>query len=1182
MPTPARTTPVTADYLEVRGIPIYRPILALLTQLAAGVIRHVVVSRWSREGDTVNAGEQAAKVLDAQRRLVAAVQRLLDTVPNEAWGTPHGRAAYSIVELRVRDVTPFRFAEDPDGKAVIGYLIVVDDTIVFRASFSGFKTIIKPDGDELSPYQQAVIELMKFAAASSDGERVCLRLSEDSTRKGRLAVEMGRLDRWIERIRARCYLGETEYDFEGFGRLIRDLQNNEAETNRQTTVTNLMVGRLKGVADGNLPASEANLPPYLGHVIDPSLPGHDKRVRDGSHLRTTWALEVVPALAEYLEAYARGAKRKELADILIRHRVPTPRQLPAKDGKPRYSSQRDTRFDQLPLEEARNRATRWLTYSGRRVRVVPDGATPEERRAIEYENQLALRKLEVLRAGRWIYHYRNPTATADRYGDDEVHRSGLLDAGYVTKYVQFEWPATPKIVKDPDTGVDVVTDELELDAAGQPIAWVHLGLDPATIDAAIDRLIRDDTAGRSTTAETPTATGMVRALRIDRWTTGDSDAVLQWEAMPFTSGDHPYRWILQRPAPHPGTPRADLNLGWSAIERDARRREPQWPDRHVGTVRDFLLVDWAGQALRESLLAHLDADTPLRSPDLGRRLRELEDRRRRLRDRAEAARTASKKAALIATGYEEEAMAARARQDDAAYQDYLAKRDAKTAEADDLAAEAAAAEADAADDVAVDAELPVTHVAQLSEVLRRSAAEYDGMVPVAVGTLTQQLFTDWRFAPASEGLLAVACTARVPLADGHTVEAQLSGFVPNTKKGRGAKHPYRQVLLHGLLDGASFEQIADRLPVATSRDALYRQARAELTALGVATYRVQALLDHPHRDALRAVWSALTGLRPEQPAWTAGFEAHMDATYTTGSWAKAACPTVRMSDIHRVFAALSQQPAGVDLYELAASAGVDVALVRQLVNPSREKDEAGGRRQWPRFLEWVPGRIGLEVRAHPCPHDDCPAPSGHRWATVAVYLPETAPGPGEVGGVLCPACRRLPRLAYAGVVFPAAWLAPVARATERNAGSVRVQQMTVAVDVPPVAAIAPTAATVTLDELATSEGLTRSVVTQILSEAEIRGQRRRGRSGSVQLFPADDARKAIADAFGPGRRERLAYSPGALTISAAAKAAGVTRREIQQAVDGDELTVHRVRNGAQRFQPEDIKRWADTRRSTPS
>ena len=428
--------------------------------------------------------------------------------------------------------------------------------------------------------------------------------------------------------------------------------------------------------------------------------------------------------------------------------------------------------------------------------MVPEDATPEQRRNIEYENQLALRKLEMLRSGQWIYHYRNPTPTTDRYGDDEVHRSGLLDAGHITKHVGFEWPATPEMVKDPDTGVDIVTGDLKLDDDDQPIPWAHLGLDPATIEAAIDRLIRDDIAGCSTSPETPTATGMVRALRIGRWTTSDPGAVLQWEAMPFMSGGHPYRWILQRPAPHADTAGADLNLGWSPVEKDARLSEPQRPDSHVGTVRDYLIVDWAARALQESLLAELDAGTPLRSPELSRRLRELEDRRRRLRDQADTARSDSELATLIATGYEEAAMAALARNDDAGYRDYLAKRDAKTREAKDLAAAAVTLESEVAEEVTAEAELPVKHVAQLIEVLRRSAAEHDGMVSAAVGALTQRLFTGWRFEKASEGLLSVSCTARVPLADGHTVEVQLSGVVPNTKKGCGAKNPYRQVLLH--------------------------------------------------------------------------------------------------------------------------------------------------------------------------------------------------------------------------------------------------------------------------------------------------------------------------------------------------------------------------------------------------
>ena len=113
----------------------------------------------------------------------------------------------------------------------------------------------------------------------------------------------------------------------------------------------------------------------------------------------------------------------------------------------------------------------------------------------------------------------------------------------------------------------------------------------------------------------------------------------------------------------------------------------------------------------------------------------------------------------------------------------------------------------------------------------------------------------------------------------------------------------------------------------------------------------------------------------------------------------------------------------------------------------------------------------------------------------------------------------------------------------------------------------------------TSEGLTRSVLKQILAEAQITGQRRRGRGGSVLLFPADAARNAIASAFGPGRRNRLAYNCGALRISAAAKATRVTRGEIEDAVEAGELEAHLVRNGAKRFLPEDLDRWSATRSS---
>lgn len=85
------------DYITIRTISIYRPFLELLTRLAHERVLHIVVSRWSKGGDDEGSAEQASKTLALHRHAVPAVQRALDTIPNDAWLSDEGRAAYGIV-----------------------------------------------------------------------------------------------------------------------------------------------------------------------------------------------------------------------------------------------------------------------------------------------------------------------------------------------------------------------------------------------------------------------------------------------------------------------------------------------------------------------------------------------------------------------------------------------------------------------------------------------------------------------------------------------------------------------------------------------------------------------------------------------------------------------------------------------------------------------------------------------------------------------------------------------------------------------------------------------------------------------------------------------------------------------------------------------------------------------------
>jgi hypothetical protein len=1178
-----------SGYVTVNTISIYRPFLALMRRANPSflVIRHVLISRWSREYDDANAAEQASKVLDLHRGAVSAIDEMERLVPEVAWRTDEGRARHNIVAVQVRDVTPHRYADDPFGTTIVGYLIVVRDAVVFRVSSSGFKTIAKEDGDELNVYCQAVIELLKYSAAHGGKEHICLRLSDDPTRKGRLAVELARLDRWIQRLGIRIFLGAQEFNAEGFGKLIQDYQNANSENDRLGKVTSLTGGRVAAFDKNYLPLGIVNLPPYLGHVENPDLPGFDKRVRNETHIVTAWTPEVFPALAEYVAAFARNAGRAELVEILRRHKVPTPRQLPPRNGKAQYSSLRDTTFDQLPIDEATRRAERWMTYSDKQVRPVPPDATAEEVADTERDNCLAIRKFEMLRAGEYMFQHRNPTPTVDKYGNHEVQRAGLLDPGAIRGSIKMDWPHKRKVVER--DGVLVVSAELELDDDGNPVPWVHAGVSLAHIDDCINRLRRKAEQGPEPRPARPTS-GWLRLLRFNRWaTTDDGDEARQWEMLPIgqQQSDRAWkaRWLIWRPAPDQNEPLADLNLSWKVHEVNARtkRENATWLDRHVGTVREEILVRWAAEALQEAALTALDTQSILSSPDFGQRSRETADRRNKLMDKIATAHERAIQARKAANGYEDTAMIDH---NDGNLKEAARKTtraDEKRAEADALDADAARVESELAGlDTTADADLPITTLARLLEAMRRAADKHNGLAPAEIARITQRMFVDWKVSVEKLGL-RVTCTARLPLADGSVVELPLDGVVPNTAYRQSTKEPFARIVLQGLLEGRSFDEVASSGSRGTSRAALYIQARKLLTEAGVSTYRTQPLLDHPFGIALQSVWAGLTNERPEQQMWTPAFEQHMRWTYANGNWAKAACPTTHMSAIHRVFAVIRQRPGGIPIHDVAVAAGVNQAFVRRLVTPVSAGQ--GAHRQWPKLLEWVPDRSGDEVRAFPCPHADCPSPANNRWATDAAMFPETCPVPGEVGGVLCPSCSRLPRLDYGHVPFPAMWHEPVARLTDGNKGSLRTTSLTGRIKVGPVAKVSEAKpAALKIDELASEVGVGRGVIVEILSHYGVnptlvrgRGSGKRGRS----FYDAADARKAISTAFGPnGEWDHIALSTTALRISAAAQRADVTIATIQDAVKTGTLGAHFTRNGHFRFQPDTIDAWVVARSET--
>lgn len=560
-----------SPYTEVRGIKLYTMLHSLLMPWVTTPLRHIIISRWSRDGDDANAAEQLTKTLPSHRKDVVAVEVLAATVPDDAWNTPEGRAAYGIFEICLRDVTPYRYGEDPAGNQVIGYAIVVRDTLVFRVSSSGHKTLQKDDGEQLNPYSQSVIELMKFATAHSANEaQICLRLSDDRMRKGRHVTELARIDSWIDRLRVRVFYGEKELDRAGFGALIESLGNHEAATNRDHMVESLIKGLLGATQKGYIPSSVLNLPPYLCHVEDPNAVGFDRRLRDGANLVVGWDVGVFPALWEYTAAFARGAGRRELTAILRKHRVPTAQKIAPSGSKARYSPLRDTTFDKLNLEDASVRASRWLIYSDRPYRPVSADAPDAQRAKQELSNELAVRKVTMLQTGSYLYAYSNPTETADAIGVFEVTRTGPLDAGVIKATVAMAWPDKRKVVMG-DDGIPVVTDELERDEHDNPVPWEHCGCDPEVLAQCVERIQRTGIEGSSRKNNSPAANGMVRLLDINRWTTPSDGQALQWEmwcrgnatngAKESSVGHWRTRWLVWRPAPDQSDPASGLNLG---------------------------------------------------------------------------------------------------------------------------------------------------------------------------------------------------------------------------------------------------------------------------------------------------------------------------------------------------------------------------------------------------------------------------------------------------------------------------------------------------------------------------------------------------------------------------------------------------------------------------------------------
>jgi hypothetical protein len=255
-----RQQPQHGRYQTINTIPVFSPLLQLLQRYPwwGQPVTVILIARYSTPGE--GPGEQLAKVAAIHRSAVPDIGVLLERVPEDAWNLASLRAAHDIAEIRVRDVTDERFPDDRNGSAVIGYLTQVGSMLVFRVASSGFKTMQMHDGESRNPYTQAVIELLKVIRASFEGVPLDLRISEDPTRKGRLAVELTRLDEWVQRLGVRVFQGAAEPPAGEYARLISAFHNTGAELDRRTTVDHTTKGTTHSSQRSGFRASPATSP----------------------------------------------------------------------------------------------------------------------------------------------------------------------------------------------------------------------------------------------------------------------------------------------------------------------------------------------------------------------------------------------------------------------------------------------------------------------------------------------------------------------------------------------------------------------------------------------------------------------------------------------------------------------------------------------------------------------------------------------------------------------------------------------------------------------------------------------------------------------------------------------------------------------------------------------------------
>ena len=278
----------------------------------------------------------------------------------------------------------------------------------------------------------------------------------------------------------------------------------------------------------------------------------------------------------------------------------------------------------------------------------------------------------------------------------------------------------------------------------------------------------------------------------------------------------------------------------------------------------------------------------------------------------------------------------------------------------------------------VDAVLP----AAIAELLERCGARPGDPVlnraMERLGILDTLRATSW-----DAETVELAATLTLYTSSGKALVRHLEWRCPNSKPGRPDRLRARD-LLRRFGDGSSFDDlatVAGGTPDETRTTMLrWLKDAGHVPSRG----RRRALADCPVRATRNAVATHVLDGGADDP-WAS----HVAEAYT----ARQRWPQAWRTDTHEhrqlLATLLTQQDPndGIPARELAALVGVPVATVHTLARPDGP-------------LEARPHDV---VALRSCPHPDCPAAPGHRFASVCIRTPETAPW-----GALCPACGRLP------------------------------------------------------------------------------------------------------------------------------------------------------------------------------